>query len=190
MFETSAFAGALGAAVQEIPLVASWASIFMVLFLIVLCVFVWRLGRLVFSLLKQSKDWTIPKQDAKLEGLRRDIDAAVIRAESNRRDIDAAHSKADAVARDQEHYRREQMDEKDALLREIRAVGSQVALLLTLRNEVQDIQGLATRLEQDVTSLVCFEGAQLRKQNLPGFCPLRKVPCPLNGEEEPPKASE
>ncbi len=182
MLESTAFAGVAQTVASELPLAASWASVFMVVFMIALCLFAWRLGVLIKNLLRQSRDWTIPQQDAKLEQLRRDIDASMIRGEANRRDIDAAHAKADAVSREHAHYRREQDDAKEALLREIRSVGAQVALLLTMRDELRDVKDQSTKLEQDLTSLVCFEDAQLKKAALPGFCPLRKVACPLNGE--------
>jgi uncharacterized protein (DUF3084 family) len=177
-------AAALGATpeIAHIPIVASWASLFMVLFLIVLIAAVWKLTLVVLGLMKQSKDWTIPKQDEKLEQLRRDLEAANIRGEANRRDVDAAHAKADAVAREHGHYRREQDDAKEALLREIRSVGAQVALLLTMRDELRDVRDQSTKLEQDLASLVCFEDAQLRRSTLPGFCPIRKIECPINGE--------
>jgi len=136
----------------------------------------------VAAIAYKARGWSVPVQDAKLIALRRDADTTYARSESNRRDIDAAHAKADAIKRDAEHWRREQTNENDALLKEIRSVGSQVEKLLTLRDEVQNIQGLAAKLEQEVTSLVCFEDAQLRSQALPGFCPLRKIPCPVEGE--------
>ena len=168
--------------IGHIPIVASWASIFMVLFLSVLIVAVWKLTLVVLGLIKQSKDWTLPKQDAKLNELRLSVEATAARLDSNRRDIDAAHSKADALVREQEHLRRTHIDEQEALLKEVRSVGAQVSLLLSLRDELRDVKDQAVKLEQDISSLVCFEDEQLRKQALPGFCPLRKIPCPVEGD--------
>jgi cell division protein FtsB len=171
---------------QELHDAASWASIFMVVFLIALCILAWRLGVMIKNLVQSSRDWTIPKQDAKLNELRLSVESTAVRVESSRRDIDAAHAKADALEREQSHLRRTHMDEQEALLKEVRSVGAQVALLLSLRDELRDVKDQTVKLEQDVSSLVCFEDEQLRKQKLPDFCPLLKMDCPV-GEGTAPK---
>lgn len=165
---------------HDLPVAASWASIFMVVFLVALCILAWHLGVMIKNLIQSSKDWTIPKQDAKLNELRLSVESTAVRLESNRRDIDAAHAKADALEREQGHLRRTHMDEQEALLKEVRSVGAQVALLLSLRDELRDVKDQTVKLEQDVSSLVCFEDEQLRRQKLPSFCPLLKVDCPVD----------
>jgi len=138
-----------------------------------LMVAVWAFHRI-------SRGWTIPKQNALLQSLRADLDATSISVVATRRDVDGAHHKADALGRELEHDRRNVQDNMDALLREVRSVGAQVSTLLSMRDELHSVAAQATALERDLTSLVCFEDTQLRKQQLPGFCPLRKVPCPLD----------
>jgi len=118
----------------------------------------------------RSGAWTIPAQDMKLRLLRRDLDIV--------------HAKTDAIVRENVHFQREQNESKEALLREIRSVGSQVGLLLAMRDELSEMKDQTAKLEQDLTSLVCFEDAQARKAALPGFCPLRKIPCPIEEKSE------
>ena len=134
---------------------------------------------------KTRNEWSAPKQAAEISQVQRKVEHAHDRIDRADRETIAAHNKADAIAREQDHYRREQSDVQDRVIKEIRSLASQLGTFISLRDEVQDIRDLATKLEQEVTSLVCFEDAQTRKQALPGFCPLRKIPCPIEGELPP-----
>ena len=134
---------------------------------------------------KMRNEWSAPRQAAELDHVQRKVEHAHDRIDRADRETIAAHNKADAIAREQDHYRRQQADVQERVLKEIRSLASQLGTFIALRDEVQDFRALATRLEQEVTSLVCFEDAQLRKQSLPGFCPLRKIPCPAEGELPP-----
>ena len=108
-------------------------------------------------------------------------------ASALRRDVDLAHAKAEGVEREQLAYRREQAEMMESSHAEIRAVGLQVALLKegrdTLRLEVDRVD----QLERDLTSLACFERDRHAARDLPGFCPLRQVPCPLAEETPAPR---
>jgi len=120
----------------------------------------------------KARGWSVRSQDEKLRALRVDVD-------SQQRKIDLS-------AREFAHDIRTRNDSAEAMLREIRSIGELVSSLLTMRDELHDVKGQATTLEQDLRSLVCFEDARLRKSELPGFCPLRKVECPI--EREMPRA--
>jgi len=134
---------------------------------------------------RMRNEWSAPRQAAEISQVQRKVEHAHDRIDRADRETIAAHNKADAIAREQDHYRREQADVQDRVIKEIRSLASQLGTFISLRDEVQDIRDLATKLEQEVTSLVCFEDSQLRKQALPGFCPLRKIPCPIESELPP-----
>jgi hypothetical protein len=152
---------------HEMPLVASWASLFMLLF--------GAVGTAIgLRVLWIARGWTTPAQDAKLRALRRDVDLA--------------YAKSDGVEREQLQYRREQNEMVEAIRAEIRAVGLQVTLLKEVRDTLRLEVDRVDQLERDLTSLACFERDKRTAAQLPSFCPLRQVTCPLEkpGEVAPP----
>jgi len=144
-----------------LPLFASWASIVMV--------FLGSISAFFMSwLFINSRQWTIPKQDALLRDLRHDVDIA--------------HGIADGVAREHDHEVRRNNDLAEKQLAEIKKLGMQIHDLLTLRDKVREIDDRTVQLDQAVSALACSEKAWMASN--PGYCPLHKVECPLAKPEE------
>jgi len=139
----------------------------------------------VAAIAYKARGWSVPVQDAKLRDLRNEMDLTTAATAGIRRGVDSAHNKADALQRELEHERTRHLDTSEAVVREVRSVGSQVQLLLEMRDELAEVRAQTLRVEQDLSSLACFEQQRAAKvDELPRFCPLRKIDCPLAQEAE------
>jgi hypothetical protein len=113
----------------------------------------------------RSRNWNIPKQDALLRDLRYDIDVA--------------QGKADGVAREHDHEVRRNNDIAEKQLAEIKKLGAQINDLLKMRDQIREIDDRTIQLDQAVSALACSEKAWMAS----GYCPLRKIACPLDTKE-------
>jgi len=133
------------------------------------------LGLTIF-IVHASRRWTLPAQDAKLTLLIKQVDAA--------RHIANAAEESARVAHQSFNYA------LDGMRSRFDALDERLDSLLVLREGVRVIEERLDQTDQDLevmratlASLRCAE-AQWHENERPGYCPLHKADCPLNGKKE------